>query len=89
MKALVPGVCRHCGCRGESCSLADGEKCGWEDDDRTVCNAPGCMRAERARARAEAARRSRSKYQGWGYGAIVADLRREQRRKRRRKGKAA
>jgi hypothetical protein len=90
--AAAHGTCRYCGCHGESCSLPNGDKCSWGNGDCTVCNAPGCMRAELARVRAAVASRPRSKYAGWGYGAIVDDLRlddlRKRQRRRRRKGGA-
>jgi hypothetical protein len=82
MSTATHGICRYCGCQGESCSLPNGDKCSLSDVT-SVCNAPGCMRAELARVRAAGAR-PRSKYAGWGYGAIQIDLR-KQRRARRRK----
>jgi hypothetical protein len=76
-------ACRYCGCHGESCTLPNGDKCCLNDESG-VCNGPGCMRAELARTRAAVSARPRSKYAGWGYGAIVTDLRRQAARKRRR-----
>ena len=82
---LAPGICRYCGCRGESCTLPDGEKCAWKDVDRNVCTAPGCMRADATRLRAVSYERAKSKYAGWGFGAIRLDKERERLRLRRRK----
>jgi hypothetical protein len=71
--------------------LPDGDACAWFDAARTVCSAPGCIVAERARLRAahnaekQAAANAKSKYRGMGYGAIVADMRREQQRRRRKR----
>lgn len=42
-KVLREGVCRYCGCGGDSCKLMDGEKCGWGDKTRTWCTGPDCM----------------------------------------------
>lgn len=46
-----PGTCRHCGCHGDSCVGADGERCGWKDRSRSCCTAEPCMRAEGQRLR--------------------------------------
>lgn len=86
MTVPMAGVCQYCSCHGEACTLANGEKCVWYDAGRTVCNAPGCVRAALARARANAP--VKSKYAGWGFGAILEDLQ-KQRRGRRRRKKAA
>lgn len=54
MSVIMPGVCRHCRCTGESCTLPGGDKCGWFDATRTVCS--NCIKAEmrrRADVRAE------------------------------------
>ena len=83
MTQLAPGTCRYCGCTGEACTLADGEKCVWYDGERTCCNAPGCVRAEMARRAASAGQRS--KYVGWGYGAIRLDLEKQRRKSKRRR----
>ncbi len=88
MSTPIPGTCRYCGCQGEACTLPDGEKCAWRDADRLCCTAPGCMRAEMTRLSVVSYERARSKYAGWGYGAILEDLR-KQRRGRRRRRKAA
>lgn len=85
MTSLTPRTCRYCRCHGETCTLPDGEKCAWSNADCTVCNAPGCLRAELARSRAVKPMRPRPKYAGWGYGAILEDLRKQRRRGRRRK----
>jgi hypothetical protein len=89
MSHAVSGTCRYCRCHGESCSLPNGEKCCWSDAGCTVCNAPGCMRAELARLRAAVAPRPKKKYAGWGYGAIRMDLQKQAAAKRRRRGRAA
>ncbi len=86
MSTVTPGICRHCGCRGEGHALPNGDECCWVDPSRTVCSAPGCVIAERARVQAERNKRGRSKYAGWGYGAILEDLRKQRRAGRRRKG---
>jgi hypothetical protein len=84
MSTAVPGTCRHCGCHGESCTLPNGDKCGWTGDC-TVCNRPGCLRAELARVRAaKPVKSARSQYAGWGYGAIAMDLRKQRRRRRKK-----
>lgn len=93
MSTVIPGRCRHCGCTGDGAHLiyAGGElePCAWTDSRRIVCTSPGCIKAEQARIAAAKALDARpSKYRGWGYGAIVADKRRED-RLRRRKGRAA
>lgn len=95
MTLLAPGTCRHCGCHGESCTLADGEKCGWSNRDRIVCTAPGCQLAEAARAACARAARPLTARQriaalmagGWGYGAACEEIRREERRSRRARPK--
>lgn len=84
--STAPGTCRYCGCHGDSCTLPNGEKCCWSDAGCTVCNAPGCMRAELARVRAAGGhKQQQSKYANWGYGAIQEDLRRQRRARRRRR----
>jgi hypothetical protein len=90
----APGKCRHCGCTEDNaCILPTGDPCCWTNEDRNVCSRAACMTQERIRQ--ERARRestlNRSPYAGWGYGAIVADLRSKRRRgrKRVRKGRAA
>ena len=90
MGAVVPGVCRYCGCtQDRPCRLHDGDECSWIDGSRTVCSAPGCVCAEAARVRAARIERPQSRYAGWGYGAILEDLRKRRRRSRRGRGKAA
>ena len=45
--------CRHCGCTDlEPCRLPNGDTCEWFNRDCSVCNAPGCIKAETARLRA-------------------------------------
>lgn len=84
MSVIQPGVCRHCGCHGESCRSKDGDLCSWVDAGRTVCNGTGCLLAEGRRlAVSRGKHRPRSRYAGWGYGAIVEDLRKRRRRKKR------
>lgn len=90
MSTLMPGVCRHCTCtEGAACSMC-GDEPRFVDNSRLVCGNPQCMKAERERlARARAAvvaqrtAKPRPKYAGWGYGAVVQDLRRRRRRKER------
>lgn len=89
----VPGVCRYCGCtEANACMLCTGDPCSWYDKDRTACNAPGCIRQYEADRRAAAAERRaaipKSLYAGWGFGAVIEDMRRKARRRRRR-GRAA
>lgn len=91
MTLIAPGTCRYCGCHGESCSLPDGDRCTLPSAG-TVCNAPGCTRAELARVRAARAAaiaaRPRNEFKGWGYGAKCIELRKRD-RARRRKRRAA
>jgi len=90
MSTPVPGTCRYCGCPGDSCTLANGDKCAWFDSDRTVCTRSGCMRAELVRARAVKPADTRPNYRGWGYGAIqIEERKRRERERRRRRRKAA
>lgn len=96
MTLIAPGRCRHCGCTDElQCRLHRHahDEFAWTDAERTVCNGRECQRAEVARKAiaAVAAREAKpkSRFSGMGYGAIVAKLRREERARRRRKGRAA
>lgn len=90
MTLIAPGCCRHCGCNGPDrpCVLRDGDTCCWIDSTRTVCSSPGCINAEAERL--ERARREtaapRSRFAGWGYGAVIEELRRERRKAAQRKG---
>lgn len=86
MSMIQPGTCRHCGCtEDDACRLETGDPCWWTDREQVVCSSPSCILAEQARlARA----RAESKYKDWGYGAICEDLRKRD-RKSRRKGRAA
>lgn len=68
--------------------MADGEKCIWFDPKRTCCNAPGCVRAEKAR-RAASVPVVDTKYAGWGVGAIRIEKRKERERAKRRRRRAA
>lgn len=91
---IAPGTCRHCGCTEErACRLHTGDPCCWVDRTRLVCSNPACGTAEAGRkAAARLAARTdkpKSPYAGWGYGAIVADKRRQERRARRSKGRVA
>jgi len=89
---LVSGTCRYCGCQGDSCTLPEGEKCVWVNEERTLCSAPGCQRAESTRLRSQSYDRVKAKYAGWGYGAIQIEKRKErarERRARRRRKRAA
>jgi hypothetical protein len=85
--SIVLGRCRYCGCEGEACTLPNGDKCSWLSGgpgvEGTVCNAPGCVRAEMTRRRTVNYERVKSKYSGWGYGAILEDLRKRRRKRRR------
>lgn len=90
MSLPITGVCRYCGCTEEQpCQVppfGDDDTCCWlPGTDRTVCSAPGCVIAwHRAQKLAKAARvaKPKSQYAGWGYGAVVEDMRRKARRKR-------
>lgn len=87
--SAIPGKCRHCGCtEANACTLTNGDHCAWCDESRTVCSNPSCIQLERARQRTLSPT-TRGMYPGWGYGAIVEDLRRKRRRGRRGKGRAA
>lgn len=87
MSIPIPGKCRHCGCTEDrACTLETGDPCCWVDLDRSVCSRPVCISREAARVAAER-QGAPSRYRGWGFGAIVADLRR--RRSKRKKGRAA
>jgi hypothetical protein len=88
MALIVPGTCRYCGCTEEEpCSLCQATKgeCAWYDQERTVCAGAGCVRAEKARLRSVSYELVKSKYAGWGYGAILKDLRKQRRRNKRRR----
>jgi hypothetical protein len=85
---MIPGACRHCGCTEEDpCTLENGDHCGRYRED--VCSKRSCIVQEEQRAAAESRAVPRSKYAGWGYGAVVKDLRRKARKKLRGKGRAA
>ncbi len=87
---IAPGVCRHCACTEEQpCRTHDGDTCCWVDRKRIVCTAPGCLHAEALRVASARAQRPSAKYRGWGFGAIIDDKRRQERRERRKKGRAA
>jgi len=91
MSTVISGTCRHCGCTEDNaCTLPTNDPCCWVTGDRTVCSNPACIKAEAQRV--EGIAKARRPYAGWGYGAIVADLRRKARRGRnhsRGKGRAA
>lgn len=92
-QTIIPGLCRYCACTEEKpcwyCKSTHGECC-WYDKTRIVCSNPACSKqAVDARAAALRAAKPPTKYAGMGYGAIVADMRRGQRRKRRQKGRPA
>jgi hypothetical protein len=90
MSNVVPGQCRYCGCtETEPCTqcMALHGECAWFNKERNCCAALGCRRAELARRAANAP--AKSKYAGWGYGAIVEDLRKQKKPRRRSRRKAA
>jgi len=61
MSYMIPGKCRYCGCTETSpCTLQDGDTCGWHDNARTVCSAPGCVRQYIADSRRRPARRKKT-----------------------------
>lgn len=76
------GVCQYCGVRDE---LVDGDGLRWHDVARTCCSQHGCVKQYERAERLLRTFRPRSRYSGWGYGAIVEDLRRQRRGGRRRK----
>jgi len=84
--AVTAGVCRHCRCtEANACLLRDGDTCCWINRERNVCSSPACILAEERRVRSlrnVKPAKSRSRFQGWGYGAIQEQLRRERRRER-------
>lgn len=43
---LQAGVCRHCHCTGDTCTLQNGDKCSWANDARTCCTAADCLARE-------------------------------------------
>lgn len=92
MTLIAPGMCRHCGCHGDSCSLPDGDRCSIGERD-TVCSAPGCQRAELQRVAA-----ARALQRAYVSANHDEQLKREAERKqqvrakfapRRKKGRAA
>jgi hypothetical protein len=95
MSPPIPGTCRYCGCTDEHpCDVppyGTGDTCSWlSGTDRTVCSGTPCVIAwhhDQKAARAKA--RKHPEYAGWGYGAIVEDLRRKARRRRSGKDRAA
>ena len=82
--SVTPGTCRYCRCHGDSCPLANGERCVWSDRDRTVCSAAPCMRAEATRLRAANYDLVKARYWDW-----VRGLRKQRRAAKRRRKKAA
>ena len=89
MSVIAPGTCRHCGCTEDNaCILPSGDPCCWLDAGRTVCSRSDCILQEKARVKALMPQ-TRGLYAGWGYGAIVDDLRRRRRKARRGKRRAA
>ena len=100
MSTIQPGVCRYCRCTEDrACRIppyGSDDTCAWMPDTmRTVCSNPQCIRAwERERKKAKAAeiaaaQRARRKYGdryiGWGYGQIIADLRKRDRKAKKRR----
>ena len=54
---VMRGICRFCGCHGNSCLDRTGDRCDWTDPTRTCCTSEPC----RARLAAAAAAPSSSK----------------------------
>lgn len=90
MTSNIPGVCRYCRCTVDApCRVApygSDDTCAWVAGTmNTVCTGASCLIAwerERKLAREDAkasGRKYGDRYKGWGYGAIVSDLRRRQR----------
>lgn len=87
---MTAGVCQYCGVTDDQ---VDGDKLCWHDSNRDCCTRPSCVKQHHDKARIRAAR-PRSRFaelarMGWGRGAIVEQLRKEERARKRRKGKAA
>lgn len=77
------GKCRFCGCTElEPCTLSTGDPCIWYDAGRECCTNPNCIREHERERRMAKAFRPRPRYAGWGYGAIVEDMRRRARARR-------
>ena len=85
---MAAGICLYCGITD---SRIDGDKLRWHDVGRTCCSKYSCVKQHHAMKREAAAARTKqpSRFKGWGYGAICDQLRKEQRARRRRKGRAA
>jgi hypothetical protein len=68
--------------------MVDGNKLSWHDASRTCCSKYACVRAHHNAVRNA---KPKPRFPGWGFGAIIDELKREQRRKARsrKKGKAA
>jgi hypothetical protein len=78
---IQPGVCRFCRCTDDKpCRLLNGDACCWMTKERIACSNPDCVMAEERRVKAA---QPRSRFSGWGKGAIVLELRREARRRRK------
>ena len=96
MSQISPGTCWYCRCTDATpCKVppyGEGDHCGWiAGTMQTVCNGDKCLLAwagERAAAKA-ARKAARSQFKGWGYGAVVNELRHKERQRRRQKGRAA
>ena len=100
MSQVTAGKCRYCGCTEDRpCAVppygAD-DTCAWvPGTGQTVCTRSSCQTAwarEQKRAQAAAERQARetkrkhgTRYVGMGYGAIVADMRKRERQRRRGK----
>lgn len=97
MTLIAPGHCRHCACaEGAACSWCRGVHGGvaWADRTCMVCSNPACVKAEKARLANSRAPRPQSAFaelaaKGWGTGAIREELRKRERRAKRKKGCAA
>ena len=90
MSRAQAGRCRFCGCEGDSCTLPDGDRCGWLSLERTVCSSPPCLRAHFAQAARHKTKATRKRTPG-DIHELMQRERRERRRaaRARKKGKAA
>jgi hypothetical protein len=85
------GVCRICGCCGDSCRMFDGDRCVWMDEFKTLCSNPDCIMAavrERKKHRNEQRKKERraaeAPRQWWAKPKVV-----KRKKARKVKGRAA
>jgi hypothetical protein len=80
----TPGVCSYCHTTDEQ---IDGNKFCWHDASRTCCSRYACVKAHQAAERTRNAK-PKSRFAGWGFGAIIDEMKREQRRAKRTPGRS-